>query len=100
MGKPTIEELLASLKEIEELLQFPGVPGHVHAATLLATRIAKNAPEGRIANLAMRVISEANALRESALPLRPDRSGLNAALWRLRIALQQATAQARSTAKE
>ena len=89
MGKPSVDELLANVKEIEELLQFPGVPGHVSAATALATRIARNAPDGHIANLAMRVISEAHALRQSDLPLKPDRGNLNAALWRLRISLQQ-----------
>ena len=85
-----LDELLARLKEMEELLQFPGVAGHVVRATQLATSIAREAPHGRIANLAMRVISEAHALRDAALPLKPDRTGLNTVLWRLRLALQEA----------
>jgi hypothetical protein len=90
-----VDDFLSSLKEMEELLQFPSVPGHVEAAGKLAMFIARNATDGRIANLAMRVISEANALRASSLPLRPDRSNLNATLWRLRLALQQAKTASR-----
>jgi hypothetical protein len=92
-----VEELLACLKEMEELLQFPGVPGHVEAASKLATIIARGTSDGRIANLAMKAVSEARALRASALPLKPDRSNLNATLWRLRLALQQAQCEARQT---
>jgi hypothetical protein len=84
-----LDDLLARLKEMEELLQFPGVAGHVMRATKLALSIAREAPHGRVANLAMRVISEAQALRQAALPLRPDRTHLNTALWRLRLALQE-----------
>ena len=91
VGRPSApDELLAQLKEMEELLQFPGVPGHVARAAQLAIGIARAASGGGIPSLAMRVISEANALREAALGLRPDRGNLNAALWRLRLALQQA----------
>jgi hypothetical protein len=84
-----LDELLAQLKEMEELLQFPGVPGHVARASALALAVARAAPSGRIANLAMRVMSEANAMREAPLGLRPDRTELNCALWRLRLALQE-----------
>jgi hypothetical protein len=83
------KELLRRLKEMEELLQFPGVPGHVVRATELAISIARQAPAGPAASLAMRVISETHALRAAALPLQPDRSKLNAELWRLRLALQE-----------
>lgn len=83
------DELLAQLKEVEELLQFPGVAGHVARATQLALGIARAARSGRVANLAMRVISEAHAMRSAALGLRPDRAPLNSALWRLRLALQE-----------
>ena len=85
-----MDKLLTYLKEMEELLQFPGVPGHLEAASKLATAIARATSDGRIANLAMKAISEAHALRASALPLKPDRSSLNATLWRLRLALEQA----------
>jgi hypothetical protein len=85
MEKPDFEALLSSLKEVEELLQFPGVPGHVHKATTLAMRIARSAGSGRVSNLAMKLISEALKLRSAA----SDRKDLNVVLWHLRIALQE-----------
>ena len=84
------DSLLSLLKEMEELLQFPTVAGHVEAAARLATQIARSTHEGTIANLAMKVISEVNALRSSPLPLTPSRVNLNRALWHLRLALQGA----------
>ena len=89
-----LDELLGRLKEMEELLQFPGVYGHVVRASQLALSIARDAPPGRVANLAMRVISEAQAMREAALPLKADRTKLNTALWRLRLALQEVKSRA------
>ena len=86
MEKPDFEALLSSLKEVEELLQFPGVPGHVHKATALAMRIARSAGSGHISHLAMKLISEALKLRSAAC----DRKEINAVLWHLRIALQEA----------
>jgi hypothetical protein len=85
-AKPDFGGLLSSLKEIEELLQFPGVPGHIDKANALALRIARAAGSGLISNLAMRVISEAVKLRGTS----GDRKDLNHALWHLRIALQEA----------
>jgi hypothetical protein len=87
--KADLNRLLACVKEMEELLQFPTVRGHLEKATKLALLIARNAPKGRIANLAMRVISEANALRSGSLPLKADRTKLNQALWHLRLAIQE-----------
>jgi hypothetical protein len=89
MEKPDLNRLLASLKEMEELLQFPTVPGHIEKADKLALLIARNAPNGAIANLAMRSISEAHALRSGALPLKADRTKLNQTLWHLRLAIQE-----------
>jgi hypothetical protein len=89
-----LDELFARLKEMEELLQFPGVRGHLVRATQLALSIARGTPSGRIANLAMRVISEAHAMREAPMGLTPDRAKLNTALWRLRLALQEARSAA------
>jgi hypothetical protein len=86
--KLDLNGLLASVKEMEELLQFPSVAGHVEKANKLAVLIARNAPSGAIANLAMRALSEANALKGSVLPLRPDRTKLNQTLWHLRMAIQ------------
>jgi hypothetical protein len=89
------DELLYSLKEIEELLRFSSVSGHVDRATVLLTTIAREAPNGAIANMAMKVSSEAHALRSCALPLQPSYGRLNSALWRLRLALQQASFDAK-----
>ena len=89
-----VENPLSSLKEIEELLRFSSVAGHVDRATVLLTAIARAAPDGAIANLAMKVISEAHALRGCELPLQPSYGRLNSALWRLRLALQQASSDA------
>lgn len=95
MAKLHPDDLLYSLKEIEELLRFSGVAGHVDRATVLLTTMARGAPDGAIANLAMKVISEAHALRSCALPLQPSYGRLNSALWRLRLALQQASSDTR-----
>jgi hypothetical protein len=86
--KADLNRLLAGVREMEELLTFPTVPGHVEKANKLALLIARNAPSGAIADLAMRVISETNALQSSALPLKADRTKLNQTLRRLRLGLQ------------
>jgi hypothetical protein len=86
---PGRAQLLAWVKELEELLQFPTVEGHVEASTRLATAIARSTDDGAIANLAMKVLSEVNALRNTALPLKPDRAGLNKVLWHLRLAVEE-----------
>ena len=85
-AKPDFEGLLSSLREIEELLQFPSVPGHIDKANVLAMRIARTADSGPISNLAMKLISEAVKLRAAS----STRKDLNHTLWHLRIALQQA----------
>ena len=95
MGAPGINELLAQLKEAEELLRFPSVPGHVDRGTELLLSIARSAPSGGITNLAMQAISEASALRPSALSLTADYGKLNRILWRLRLALQQASSDSK-----
>jgi hypothetical protein len=96
MGAPGINELLAQLKEAEELLRFPSVAGHVDRGIELLMSIARAAPSGGITNLAMQAISEACALRPSALPLTADYGKLNKILWRLRVALQQASSDSES----
>jgi hypothetical protein len=61
----------------------------------LLMSIARTAPSGGITNLVMQAISEANALRPSALPLTADYGKLNRILWRLRLALQQASSDSK-----
>ena len=84
------DELLRSVKEMAELLEFPRVKGHVAKAQALALSIARRAPTGRAANLAMQLISEVNALQETELPLRPSSARLNRILESLRRTLEEA----------
>jgi hypothetical protein len=86
---PGRAQFLGWLKELEELLQFPTVDGHVEASTRLATAMARATDDGRIANLAMKVLSEVNALRNTPLPLKADRAKLNKVLWHLRLAVEE-----------
>jgi hypothetical protein len=91
VDKAKIDDALSRVQEAEELLRFPGVSGHLDKATKLMTSIAKSAPSGGISNIAMQVISEAQALHpRSDLPLKLDDGKLNKLLWRLRLALQEA----------
>jgi hypothetical protein len=88
-------EALARLDELEELLEFPHVPGHITRANEIALAIARAAPSGRVPALAMRALSEAHALRETPLALKPDRARLNRALRLLREALEKQESAAR-----
>lgn len=88
-------EGLAELDELEQLLQFPRVPGHIARANDIALAIARRAPRGHIAALAMRVLSEAHALRETPLGLKPDPARLHGVLRELRSALEQQESAAR-----
>jgi hypothetical protein len=88
MDKADLDDLLSRLKEIEELLRFPAVEGHVHRAETLALSIARRVKSGPTSHLAMQVISEANALRPGALPIRPDDGKLQALIAKLRLALE------------
>jgi hypothetical protein len=90
MGPQNYEAFLGALREIEELLQFPETAGNVDKANMLAMSIAGTTAPGPICDLALKVISEANALRDGV----SDRTRLNDALWHLRLALQEAKARA------
>lgn len=83
-----VQDLLSRVREMEELLRFPSVPGHLQRAERLAMSIARATREGPVSHLAMQVISEANALRPGSLPLRADESRLRSLLEALREALQ------------
>jgi len=92
-GKPVVnangEALRARLAEVENLLQPPLLPAQVERAKAGAVWIARHAPQGRVANLAMQLMS---ALHESQgdddVP-----GGFRMALARLRAAFEE-TAQA------
>ena len=92
-GKPVVnangEALRARLAEVENLLQPPLLPAQVERAKAGAVWIARHAPHGRVANLAMQLM---RALHESQgdddVP-----GGFRMALARLRAAFEE-TAQA------
>ena len=87
MDRPSRSELLAQLREIEDLLRVADVPGNVSKASTLASSIARNAPE-TIAARALQLLDAVNASTGSGKPLRADDIQLSKALWRLRLALQ------------
>jgi hypothetical protein len=78
------QKLLAQIEEIQTLLEPPLLPGHLERAGQHMICIAREAPHGRVANLAMRLMS---ALLESrgADELAP---GVLAELARLRAAVE------------
>ena len=88
-GKPVVnangEALRARLAEVENLLQPPLLPAQVERAKAGAVWIARHAPHGRVANLAMQLMS---ALHESQgdddVP-----GGFRMALARLRAAFEE-----------
>ncbi|MGQ0653167.1 MAG: hypothetical protein ACT4P4_13025 [Betaproteobacteria bacterium] len=88
MDAEELQKLAAMLKEAEQLLQFPSVEGHYDKASKLLLSIARSAPTGSIANIAMKAVSLAYLRRNSTAP---DQE-LNTELWRLREALRQAKA--------
>lgn len=85
-GKPGNEKLLGQVAEVEILLEPPLLPGHLERAGHHMISIARDAPHGRVANLAMRLMS---ALLEShgsdELP-----PAVRAELARLRAAVEEA----------
>jgi len=92
-GKPVVnangEALRARLAEVENLLQPPLLPAQVERAKAGAVWIARHAPHGRVANLAMQLMS---ALHESQ-SIDEIPGGFRMALARLRAAFEE-TAQA------
>ena len=57
-------ELRATLAEIEPLLRLPLMAAQVERANRLIVAMARNAPDGRIANLAMRLMSTLHETRD------------------------------------
>jgi hypothetical protein len=81
-----VARLRAALAEIEGLLRLPLVPTQAERANALLVSVARNAPDGRIANLAMRLMSTVHEARDSAAP---DERQINVMLARLRAALHE-----------
>ena len=90
MNQADIDDLLSRLKEMEELLHFPTVEGHLKRAETLALSIARTGPNAAVRDLAMKVISEANALRRTELPLKANDRTLSKLLGDLRLSLDEA----------
>jgi hypothetical protein len=82
------QQLVKLLDEVDEMLKPPLIPAQVERAKSAALFIARRAPQGRVANLAMQLMS---ALHES--PALADVPGsYRMALARLRAALEEAAA--------
>jgi hypothetical protein len=79
------EALRARLAEVEDLLKPPLLPAQVERAKAGAVWIARHAPQGRVANLAMQLIS---ALHESR-GIDEIPGGFRMALARLRTLLEE-----------
>jgi hypothetical protein len=81
---PKTQKLLEQLREVESLLEPPLLPGHLERAGQHMIWIAREAPHGRVANLAMRLMSALHEARGAdALP-----PGALAELAYLRAALE------------
>jgi hypothetical protein len=78
-------ELRARVDEIEALLRAPLLSGQVECANRLIVSAARQAPDGRIANLAMRLM---NVVQESKGTDELPR-GVQVALARLRTAVEE-----------
>ena len=88
MEATDFDDLLSRLKEIENLLQFPTVAGHIERANHLALSMARGTP-GPIPNLAMLLTSAANRLRQG--PADPDADdSVQKLISRLQMAIEQA----------
>jgi hypothetical protein len=80
-------ELRERVAQIEALLRPPLLPDQVERANRLIVTMARQAPDGRVANLAMRLMS---VVQESKGRDEPS-AGLQAALVRLRTAAEEVT---------
>ena len=82
------EELMLRCIELEAAMESPLVDGHLKMAEGLTMYIARSAPNGRIANLAMHIMSDLVQLRTRPEPGERIRETLS----QLRTALREAKA--------
>lgn len=75
--------LLQQVAELESLLRLPLIEPQVEKASRLALAIARHAPQGRVANLAMQLLSAVYEVKGEG-----DAQRVDAALARLRAALE------------
>jgi hypothetical protein len=85
-AKLTADELMLRLSELEAAIRALPADGNSRRAEGLAMYIARNAPSGPIANLAMRVMSDVIQHRGSA----ELNGSLGATVSQLRAALEEA----------
>jgi hypothetical protein len=79
-----LEALRGRFAEVDRLLTAPLLPAQVEQAKAAAVWIARHAPHGRVANLAMQLMSALHETRGTEeIP-----GGFRMALARLRAALQ------------
>jgi hypothetical protein len=83
---PARVDRVAGLAEIEALLRPPLVPAQIERANRIAVSIARDAPHGRVANLAMQLVS---AMHEARADASDDPARVRLALARLRAALEE-----------
>jgi hypothetical protein len=79
-----IEELRARLTEIEALLAFPLLPAQVERANIVAISLARGAPNGRISNLTMHLVSAVHEARRGE-----NEDNVRMMLARLRAAVEE-----------
>jgi len=76
-------DLRTSLQEVEELLQFPGVAGHLERAEHLLMSIARNSPSPGVTDAAMKAITLSYVL-STPYPMAEDRKNLKHLLAKIR----------------
>ena len=86
----THDELLSRLKTLEGLLSQPNLRDSLPSAHTVALSIARDAPGPGIADLGSKVIAVINELKRKPDDVRTEDIPLQKALWRLRLALQEA----------
>ena len=84
--EPERVDSLGALREIEHLLSLPLLAPQVKRANTLAVMLARGAPKGHIANLAMQLVS---VVHEAQSEQTQDADRLKLALARLRDALDE-----------
>lgn len=84
----TPSELMLRLDELDAVIRLPKANGSLDKAAALAMYIARSAPNGHVANLAMQVLSAALQLQINDQPLADG--SLIKTLSQLRTALQKA----------
>jgi hypothetical protein len=85
-SKTEPQPLAEQVAELESLLRLPLIEPHVQKANGLAVAIARRARQGRVANLAMQLLS---AVHETRAQSEPEMRKVNLALARLRSALEE-----------